>query len=533
MTKFLSYISEMSKLVFRPTHSKEKAWHEECLKYGIYNDTDSNRYKQRRFSCRRLRKRVIFKQGDCNIVQGNVAKRRRRYLQDIFTTLVDAQWRWTLLIFVLSFLISWATFGIIWFIIAYKHGDIEYIRMTSSTIINENNDDPIQEIFNETFKVCITEIHSFTSAFLFSVETQHTIGFGNRYITEECPYAIFIMCLQCLTGVIIQAFMVGIVFAKLSRPKKRAQTLLFSRNAVICHRDGIPCLMFRVGDMRKSHILEAHVRAQIIRKKITKEGEELPFYQQELKVGSDGNEHRLLFIWPTIIVHKIDRHSPLYALSAQDMLKERFEIIVMLEGVVESTGMTTQARSSYLPSEILWGHRFESVVNFKKETGEYEVDHIKFNNTYEVDTPLCSSKQLDEVRAEINSPNGLERLCSAGLLPCVSSAASLDPASDDSIESVGRLKMHEISSTNNFKIRKGSVKYCNELNGMNLNEIRTEQFVFNKDNENFENNSVKNFVESSVMNSDSYQINNNSIRKISGIQSVSVQENSPLVDSFC
>lgn len=43
------------------------------------------------------------------------------------------------------------------------------------------------------------------------------------------------------------------------------------------------------------------------------------------------------------------------------------------EGVVESTGMTTQARSSYLPSEILWGHRFESVVKFKRETGEYEV----------------------------------------------------------------------------------------------------------------------------------------------------------------
>lgn len=70
-------------------------------------------------------------------------------------------------------------------------------------------------------------------------------------------------------GVFIQAFMVGIVFAKLARPIKRAQTLLFSRNAVICHRDGLPCLMFRVGDMRKSHIIEAHIRAQIIRKKVS------------------------------------------------------------------------------------------------------------------------------------------------------------------------------------------------------------------------------------------------------------------------
>lgn len=105
----------------------------------------------------------------------------------------------------------------------------------------------------------------------------------------------------------------------------------------------------------------------------TKEGESLPFFQQELTVGADGSDDRLMFIWPTLIVHQIDEESPLYNLSAQDLLKERFEIVTMLEGVVESTGMTTQARSSYLPSEILWGHRFESVVSFKRETGEYEV----------------------------------------------------------------------------------------------------------------------------------------------------------------
>jgi len=60
--------------------------------------------------------------------------------------------------------------------------------------------------------------------------------------------------------------------------------------------------------------------------------------------------------------------------------------------------MTTQARSSYLPSEVLWGHRFQPLVSFKKETGEYEVDYSLFNNTYEVDTPLCSAKDLDDLK---------------------------------------------------------------------------------------------------------------------------------------
>ena len=66
-------------------------------------------------------------------------------------------------------------------------------------------------------------------------------------------------------------------------------------------------------------------------------------------------------------------------------------------GVIESTGMTTQARSSYLPNEILWGHRFANLVSFKKESGEHEVDYSLFNNTYEVDTPLCSAESLDQL----------------------------------------------------------------------------------------------------------------------------------------
>lgn len=59
--------------------------------------------------------------------------------------------------------------------------------------------------------------------------------------------------------------------------------------------------------------------------------------------------------------------------------------------------MTTQARSSYLPNEILWGHRFQHLVTFKKETGEHEVDYSVFNDTYEVDTPLCSAMELDNL----------------------------------------------------------------------------------------------------------------------------------------
>nr|XP_050856816.1 uncharacterized protein LOC127066758 isoform X3 [Vespula vulgaris] len=346
---------------------------------------------------RKLRRRAVLKNGDCNVLQSRISRRSLRFLQDIFTTLVDTQWRWTLLCFALSFLLSWLGFAVIWWLIAFTHGDFEERHLPPFQV--ENNWTP-----------CIYNIFSFTSCFLFSIETQHTIGYGSRSTTEECPEAIFVMCIQSVAGVMIQAFMVGIVFAKMSRPKQRTQTLLFSKNAVICQRDGELCLMFRVGDMRKSHIIGAAVRAQMIRSRTTKEGEILSQNQHELAVGTDGQNGNLFFIWPTTIVHKINADSPFYNLSAEDMLTERFEVVVILEGTIESTGQTTQARSSYLPQEILWGHRFEPMVMYSKERQGYEVDYSLFDSTTQVDTPLCSGRELADfyrVQDEIRQGNSI------------------------------------------------------------------------------------------------------------------------------
>ncbi|KAK3090997.1 hypothetical protein FSP39_016342 [Pinctada imbricata] len=149
--------------------------------------------------------------------------------------------------------------------------------------------------------------------------------------------------------------------------------------------------------MRKSHIVEAHVRAVCIKKKITKEGEVLPLYQFDVDLGFDTGRDRLFLVWPVIIVHKIDEESPFFEMSPDDLHREQFELIVILEGIVESTGMTTQARSSYLPGEILWGHRFERLVTFQKENGQYQIDFSRFHNTMPVDTPQCSAKDLAEM----------------------------------------------------------------------------------------------------------------------------------------
>lgn len=202
------------------------------------------------------------------------------------------------------------------------------------------------------------------------------------------------MCVQSILGLIIQAFMVGIVFAKMTRPKLRTQTLEFSKNAVICQRNGDVCLMFRVGDVRKSHIIGAKITARLIHSTHTKEGDCIKNFQTELPVTVDNCDGNLFLIWPVTVIHKIDAESPLYYMSANKLLNERFEIVVILEGTIESTGQATQARSSFLPTEVLWGHKFNEVLEYNRDMQVYEIDHTKFNETTPVETPMCSAAEL-------------------------------------------------------------------------------------------------------------------------------------------
>ena len=71
----------------------------------------------------------------------------------------------------------------------------------------------------------------------------------------------------------------------------------------------------------------------------------------------DGSDDRALLLWPMTIIHVINEKSPFWKMSPKELLNSSFEVIITLDSVIESTGNTTQARTSYLPSEILWGFR--------------------------------------------------------------------------------------------------------------------------------------------------------------------------------
>jgi len=341
------------------------------------------------------KRRIVAKGGDCNVSLYQVSKKRRQFIKDVFTTCVDMRWRYTLLAFASSFFLSWLLFAVIWYIICYVHGDFlpyhAFVPLSNhSAWLDENNHTP-----------CVLATKDFAGAFLFSVETQHTIGYGSRQTTEECPEAIIFQCIQSVVGVMIQACMAGIVFAKLSRPKQRTNTITFSRNAVITQRNGGLYLQFRVGNIRSSHLLESHIKAVFIHHKVvTEEGEEVFFHQEDIKVGTqlDGENENLMMLWPIIVSHKIDEDSPLYNMNGKDILNGQFEIVIALDGIVEPTGNNVQARTSYLPNEIMWGYRFDNMVSYAKKQGVYAVDCSNMNSVVADDTPRISAAQIEEMK---------------------------------------------------------------------------------------------------------------------------------------
>ncbi|XP_006125846.2 G protein-activated inward rectifier potassium channel 1-like [Pelodiscus sinensis] len=350
----------------------------------------------------RTRQRFVDKNGRCNVQHGNLGGQSSRYLSDLFTTLVDLKWRWNLLIFLLTYTGAWLAMAALWWGIAYLRGDLRRPSLPGH-------------------RPCVANVHNFPSAFLFFIETEATIGYGHRYITERCPEGIALFLLQSLLGSIVDAFLVGCMFIKMSQPKKRAETLMFSRAAVISQRDGRLCLMFRVGNLRNSHMVSAQIRCKLIQSRQTPEGEFLPLDQCELDVGFGTGADQLFLVSPLTICHEINPRSPLFCLSQRSLRSEQFEIVVILEGIVETTGMTCQARTSYTEDEVLWGHRFLPVMSL--EDGFFRVDYSQFHATFEVPTPPYSVKEQQEnlsLLSPLNTPIGSqhrrEYICS---LDCI------------------------------------------------------------------------------------------------------------------
>ncbi|XP_031723834.1 inward rectifier potassium channel 16-like [Anarrhichthys ocellatus] len=287
------------------------------------------------------------------------------YLMDIFTTLVEIRWRVMFLVFFLSYILSWLFFGLCFWLIAYVHGDVSDVDNAP----------------------CVDNVRGFTGAFMFSMETQATIGYGFRGMTENCIVAIIVVTVQDVFSCLLDTIIIGIVVAKMACARKRAQTVGFSRCAVVNLRDGNLCLSWRLGDFRGNHILEGVARAMLVRYVKQPLGSIAMSYQDLHIQNRD-----IVLATPATIIHKVEPGSPLYSLGPDDLLGDDFELVVSFTYTGDSTGMLHQTRTSYTPADIRWGQRFREML--KQGKRHYKVDYALFNVTTRVPVPLISAEEF-------------------------------------------------------------------------------------------------------------------------------------------
>lgn len=333
--------------------------------------------KRGRLFAKRNKNRFVCKDGSASLAVTGVPKRgaRARYLNDIFTTMLELTWGAHVTLFAISFLLTWFIFALAWWSISILHDDPQHRNDTQ-------------------WVPCAQGVYDFTTALLFSIETQQTIGYGTRATTAECATGVWLSMTQSLVGVLIQCIMSGLTFAKLARPKKRSYTINFSKCAVICEMNGELYLQCRVSDLRRSHLVSINIKVILLEHGSLAQRDGLPFVQRDLPVHADlHNSDVFFFAWPLNVFHRIDKDSPLWDLSAESLLTASFEVVVIFEGVSQETGMITQVKTSYLPAEIMWGHRFAPIVKKRRENGIFVIDYSNFNVTIPTDMADESASQ--------------------------------------------------------------------------------------------------------------------------------------------
>uniref|UniRef100_A0A3P9KMR1 Potassium inwardly rectifying channel subfamily J member 1a, tandem duplicate 6 n=1 Tax=Oryzias latipes TaxID=8090 RepID=A0A3P9KMR1_ORYLA len=321
---------------------------------------------------RRRRARLVTKDGRCIIEYGNINYTRNfAFLADFWTTFVEIRWRFVLFFFIASFSLSWFIFGLLWYCIARANGDLTW-------------QDPPSD-----HTPCVQNVGGLTTAFLYSLETQTTIGYGGRAITPFCPGAVALIIIQSLIGAIINCFLCGVILAKISLPKKRAKTITFSEMAVICPRNNSLCLSIRVANLRKTLMIGSQVYGKLLRTTTTPDGETIIMDQVSIDFMVDAGNDNPFFVCPLTLYHVIDKRSPFFEMAVDNIHNQDFELVVFLDGTAESTSCSCQVRTSYIPHEFMWGYNFMPIISRSKE-GKYKVDFSNFSKVVPVATAHCS-----------------------------------------------------------------------------------------------------------------------------------------------
>ncbi len=217
---------------------------------------------------------------------------------------------------------------------------------------------------------------SLFDAFAFSVQTLGTIGYGAMYPHSTAAHLTVIV--ESVAGLLVTALATGLVFAKFSQPTGR---IAFARFAAISPVDGVPTLMFRVGNERGNQIVEATVRVALVHTVRTAEG--VTFYRMEDLPLRRDRSPAMNRSWT--VMHPIDERSPLRGATPESLARDEVEFMVTLVGTDDTSYQPVHARTSYEHAAVAWGARHADVLSETPE-GDLVLDVRRFHELVATET---------------------------------------------------------------------------------------------------------------------------------------------------
>jgi inward rectifier potassium channel len=214
---------------------------------------------------------------------------------------------------------------------------------------------------------------SIADNFFFSVQTMGTIGYGVMHPVSMAAQTL--VTVEVIAGASMLALASGIVFAKFSVPKARMQ---FASWATIAPFDGVPTLMFRIGNERASQVLEAVVRVVFIRTERTAEG--VTYYRMRDLVLERDRSPALSRSWT--VMHRIDESSPLYGATPAILERDEIEFMLTVVGIDETSAQNQHARHTYGAERVRWGARHADMLS-EREDGGLRLDMKEFDRLVE------------------------------------------------------------------------------------------------------------------------------------------------------
>ena len=227
---------------------------------------------------------------------------------------------------------------------------------------------------------------SLADHFFFSVQTMGTIGYGVMHPLSAGAEAL--VTAEVIVGVSLVALASGMLFSKFSVPRARMQ---FAEWATISPFDGVPTLMFRLGNERASQIIEATVRVVLVRTERTAEG--VVYYRmRDLRLERD---HSPAIARSWTVMHTIDGSSPLNGAMPETLERDEVEFIITVVGIDETSAQNLHARHTYGHERVRWGARHADMLS-ERPDGRLQLDMRQFHRV--IDTAQTAAFPYPRVR---------------------------------------------------------------------------------------------------------------------------------------